>query len=787
MKKEVLYNIKNLHCGGCAGKIEAAIGDLPYVENVNLNFMKKTLFIELKEVKEDLLEVLNKLADKIERGTIIEEIELTPQKTEFTYEIENLHCGGCASKIEAAINDLDYIKSANLNFMKKTLKIEINKEKVGNIDFLTEIRIIADRLESGTIILEIEEEQHEDYVEVEEGKNNIDTTKKSYKEEILIGIALSLFFLGTFGIENTTLKLVVLIAAYIISGGNVVLNSIKNIARGNFFDENFLMTIATIGAFFVGEHSEAVAVMLFYQIGEYFQGRAVNNSRKSIEGLMNIRPDFANVKVGGVIKKVKPESVKINDIIVVKPGEKLPLDGVIVSGNATLDTSALTGESLPVDVKSGDKVLSGSINKNGVIEIKVEKDFYHSTVNKILELVENASNKKADTEKFITKFAKYYTPIVVFGAAIIAIVPPIFVGDFNTWLYRALIFLVISCPCALVISIPLGFFSGIGAASKKGILVKGGNYLEALNKVSAIVFDKTGTITKGNFKVTDIITTDMTKDELLYIAAHGEGYSNHPIAKSIVDEYTSTSKNNLDLKKVSNYKEIEGYGVSLTLDGKNILLGNYKLMEKNNIECDQSLEAGTIIYVAIDNLYKGYLIIADELKEDSKNAISKLKDMGIKTYMLTGDNEYVANDIAKKVGIDSVFGGLLPDQKVEKFEEIENNTDGHVLFVGDGINDAPVLARADVGVAMGGIGSDAAIEAADVVIMTDELGKIVDAIKVANTTRTIVTQNIVFALGVKLVVMGLGVLGVATMWEAIFADVGVSILAIFNSIRILKK
>lgn len=777
MKREVIYSVKNLHCGGCAAKIENAVSSLPYVENASLNFMKKTLLIELKEIKENLLEELNKLADNLEPGTIIEET-LTKKNIKVTYNVENLHCGGCASKVENAINELPNVLEATLNFMKKTLVVEFTGERD---KFLKEIKILADKIEPGTTILEIEEDTTEEYIEPEKVVGS--DKGRSYKEEVRVAAALFLFFLGTFGIEDTGLKIAVLVVAYIISGGNVVLKSFKNIARGNVFDENFLMTIATFGAFFIGEYSEAVAVMIFYQVGEYFQGRAVNNSRKSIEGLMDIRPDFANIKISNELKKVKPESVKVGSIIVVKPGEKIPLDGVVIKGNAALDTSALTGESLPLDVKSGDAVLSGSINRDGVIEIEVDKDFYHSTVNKILELVENASNKKADTEKFITKFAKYYTPAVVVVATLTAVIPPLFVGDFNTWLYRALIFLVISCPCALVVSIPLGFFSGIGAASKKGILIKGGNHLEALYKVGAVVFDKTGTITKGNFKVTEVFTNVMSEDELIYISAHGEAYSNHPIAKSIVESYGKE----IQMEKVKDYKEIEGHGVSLVLDGKKILLGNYKLMESNNIECPEVDKIGTIVYVAVENKFEGYIVISDELKADSKKAISSIKKMGIKTYMLTGDNKSVAADIADKVGIDKAYGGLLPDQKVNIFEKIQDEVDGNVIFVGDGINDAPVLARADVGMAMGGIGSDAAIEAADVVIMTDELTKIVDGIGVARVTRKIVTQNIILVLVIKLVVMGLGVMGEATMWEAIFADVGVAILTIFNSIRILKN
>lgn len=780
MYNEVIYKVKNLHCGGCASKIENGIGKLDYVESAVLNFMKGTLYLQLNDRKEDLLEEINKIADSLEPGTIIEEIANEQVKTKYTYNVENLHCGGCAGKVEEAIKGLKYIKTANLNFMNKTLKIELLEEEIDGVDFLLEIRNLSDKIESGTIIVEVEEDINEEYVEKIKDE---EVKKKSYKEEIMIALSLILFFFGTFGVNNLSIKLTILIVAYIISGGSVVTQSIKNIKRGNLFDENFLMTIATIGAFAVGEYSEAVAVMIFYQIGEYFQGRAVNNSRKSIENLMDIRPDFANIKLGDILKKVKPESVKIGDIIIVKPGEKIPLDGTIIVGYATLDTSALTGESLPQDKGVGDSVLSGSINKNGVIEIEVEKTFGDSTVNKILELVENASNKKAETEKFITKFAKYYTPGVVVFATLVAIVPPLFVGNFSIWLYRALIFLVISCPCALVISIPLGFFSGIGSASKKGILIKGGNYLEALNTVKAVVFDKTGTVTKGNFTVTSVEAINIERDHLLEVVALGESYSNHPIAKSVVKYYGKT----LDQKRIVEYKEIEGYGVSVTIDGKHILLGNHKLMEEASIEYIKTDSIGTIIYVAIEGEYSGNIVIADEIKADSALAIQRIKNLGIKTYMLTGDNEKVADAVSKEVGIDIVYSNLLPHEKVERFEEIQKETVGNVLFVGDGINDAPVLARADVGIAMGGIGSDAAIEAADVVIMTDELIKIEEAITVANTTRRIVMQNIVFALGIKFAVMGLGVIGVATMWEAIFADVGVAILAILNSIRILKK
>ncbi len=792
MNKKLSYKINNLHCGGCASKVEEGLNKEPYIKKATINFMTKTLYLELLEDRNNLFTLLNKAIDKIEPGVTLKDTPFKDTNKEnnilgYNFKVENLHCGGCASKIEEAIKKLPYIETANLNFMKKTLKISLIKSKAENKNWLEEIRELAEKLESGTKIIEASNNLDKETEYIENTAKIKEGTIKNYKEEIKLFLSLSLFFLGIFRIESETLKLIVFAIAYIISGGHVITKSFKNITRGNFFDENFLMTIATFGAIFIGEYSEAVAVMIFYQVGEYFQGRAVNNSRRSIEGLMDIRPDFANIKLNDIIKKVKPESVEIDSIIVIKPGEKIPLDGVVTTGNATLDTSALTGESLPLDVNIGDKVLSGSINKNGVIEVKVEKDFYNSTVNKILELVENASNKKAETEKFITKFAKYYTPTVVVIATLVAIVPPIFVGGFNEWLYRALIFLVISCPCALVISIPLGFFSGIGAASKEGILVKGGNYLEALNKVTTIVFDKTGTITKGNFEVTEVITKDITKDKLVYIAAYGESYSNHPIAKSIVKYYKKTTNKEIDFDLVLDYKEIEGYGVSFTLNEDKVLLGNYKLMMKENISCSEEEKIGTLVYVGVNGEYKGVLVISDQLKEDSITAIKKLKELNIKTFMLTGDNQKVADSIGKLVNIDSVYGGLLPNQKVERFEEIQKNENGNIIFVGDGINDAPVLARADIGVAMGGIGSDAAIEAADMVIMTDELTKLHTSIKISKTTRKIVTQNIILALGIKLIVMTLGIGGVATMWEAIFADVGVSILAIFNSIRILKK
>ena len=579
----------------------------------------------------------------------------------------------------------------------------------------------------------------------------------------------------------------VFIASYLIIGLEIVLKAIRNITRGKVFDENFLMAIATIGAFGIGEFPEAVAVMLFYQVGELFQSYAVDKSRKSISSLMDIRPDYANVKRENQILKVSPEEVKIGELIVVKPGEKVPLDGVIEEGKSMLDTSSLTGESMPQDVSVGDSVLSGCINKSGLLTIKVTKEFGESTVSKILDLVENASSKKSKSENFITKFANYYTPTVVIIAVILAVVPPIIIKDavFTDWLYRALTFLVVSCPCALVISIPLGFFGGIGGASKKGILVKGSNYLEALAQTEIVVFDKTGTLTEGIFEVQKIEAVEIEKEELLELAAYAENHSNHPISLSVKDAY----KNKIDMQKITQTEEIAGLGVKAVIDGKKVLVGNDKLMVESGIEYKKSTDIGTILYVAIDNKFAGYIVIADKIKDDSKKTIEILKENGIKkTVMLTGDKKQVGEHVSDILGLDEVYTELLPDGKVKKVEELlkQKSEKGKLVFVGDGINDAPVLALADIGIAMGGLGSDAAIEAADVVIMTDEPSKIGNAIQISKKTMRIVRENIIFSLVVKIAVLILTACGLSTMWEAVFADVGVSIIAILNSLRALS-
>ena len=615
---------------------------------------------------------------------------------------------------------------------------------------------------------------------------------KNYKEPIKIIIAFILFLVSLIiKFPNEEINKYIYIIAYLIVGFEIIIKAIKNIFKGKVFDENFLMTIATIGAFAIGEFPEAVAVMLFYQIGELFQDYAVDKSRKSITSLMDIRPDYANVKRDGKILKVNPEEVKIGETIVVKPGEKVPLDGIVTKGTSLLDTSSLTGESLPREVKENDEILSGCINQNGLLEIEVIKEFGESTVSKILDLVENASSKKAKTENFITKFAQYYTPVVVIIAVLLATIPPLVINgaEFTDWLYRALTFLVVSCPCALVISIPLGFFGGIGGASKKGILVKGSNYLEALSNTEIVVFDKTGTLTQGVFEVQKIEPKGIEKEELLKYAAYAENYSNHPIALSVKREYVDKLKKEIDTKLISNVEEISGLGIKAKIEDKDILVGNEKLMKEKNIEYTKCNEIGTIIYVAINNKFAGYIVIADKIKNDSKKAIQNLKKNNItKTIMLTGDRKAVGEAVAKELGLDEAYTELLPDGKVEKVEElIKTKTQKRKLaFVGDGINDAPVLALADIGIAMGGLGADSAIEAADIVIMTDEPSKINDAIKISKKTIKIVKQNILFAIAIKILVLILSAFGLSTMWEAVFADVGVSVIAIINSLRAMR-
>ena len=629
------------------------------------------------------------------------------------------------------------------------------------------------------------------------------------KENIKIIISAILLIVGLLAkFDNQLINNSIFIISYIIIGAEIIIKAVKNIFHGELFDENFLMAIATIGAIIIGDYPEAVTVMLFYEIGEMFQDRAIENSRKSIESLASIKADYANLKSEDGIKKVNPQDVKIGDLIVIKPGEKIPLDGKIVEGISTLDTSALTGESIPRGVETGDTILSGCININGVLTVEVVKEFGESTVSKILSLIEESDDKKSNSEKFITKFAKYYTPIVVVLALIIAIVPPIIShSSFVEWINRAFTFLVISCPCALVISIPLGFFGGIGAASKKGVLIKGSTYIEDLANSEIVVFDKTGTLTKGVFEVSKVSSTvdNITNQEILELAAYAENHSNHPIAKSILNAYGKE----INHKLIEKIEEISGCGIVAKIKQVNIknnttqdnffagnyretnevIIGNSKIMEKFNIEYSKINEIGTVIYIAINKKYCGYIVISDVIKPDSKMTIEKLKQNRIKqTIMLTGDLDNVASDIAKELNIDKYYAELLPDEKVEKMKDLDKikSKKGKLIFVGDGINDAPVLNLADIGIAMGGIGSDAAIEAADVVIMNDEPSKIIDSIKISKRTLKIVKQNIIFAIAVKVIVLLLGSLGIANMWEAVFADVGVSVIAVLNSLRILK-
>ena len=609
-------------------------------------------------------------------------------------------------------------------------------------------------------------------------------TKRLWR--IIIGAAV-LATAVLLSLNNEWLQIALFIISYIIVGGDVVKRAVKNIFKGQVFDENFLMSIATIGAFFIGEYPEGVAVMLFYQVGELFQSYAVGKSRKSIASLMDIRPDYANVKKGDELVKVDPDEVQIGDIIVIKAGEKIPLDGKVIEGSSMIDTSALTGESVPRKVEVGSDILSGCININGVITVEVTKEFGESTVSKILDLVENASSKKSNSEQFITKFARYYTPVVVIIAVFLAIIPPLVIdgATFSDWIYRALAFLVVSCPCALVISIPLSFFGGIGGASKKGVLVKGSNYLEALAETEIVVFDKTGTLTKGVFNVQEIHPEGVSKEELLELTAHAESYSNHPISLSLKRAYSKE----IDNERILYVEEISGHGVIATVDGKKVMAGNIKLMKMMDIPYFKGELIGTIVHVAVNNKYIGYIVIADEVKEDSAQAIKELKAANIKqTVMLTGDNKSIGSKVAKELGLDKVYAELLPADKVEKLEELfsQKSKKGKLAFVGDGINDAPVLARADIGIAMGGLGSDAAIEAADVVIMTDEPSKIATTMKISKKTLKIAHQNIVFAIGIKIIVLILSAFGITTMWAAIFADVGVTIIAVLNAFRALN-
>lgn len=784
IKKEIILG--GLNCAHCAEVINEKVSKLEDIESANLNFINKKLTLNIIDSSDEEL-VIKKVIDIINSTEPGLDIEVLENSAIIKKDIilNGLNCAHCAEVISKKVSKLDGIQLSNLNFINKKLSIQIKKSE-NEKEIIEKVIGIINDTEPG-LDIQINNENTKINKDIKkEAKSDID---KKDLAKLIIGSIVYIFgiYQTATGFENQFSDLL-FIAAYIIVGGEVLLKAIKNIIKGRMFDENFLMSVATVGALAIGEFPEAVGVMLFYQIGEFLQGMAVGKSRKSISALMEIRPDYANLKVGSEIKVISPEEVSVGDVIVVKPGEKVPLDGVVLDGMSMVDTSALTGESVLREVSKGDAILSGVINKNALLTIKVSKEFSESTVAKILDLVENASSKKSKTENFITKFSKYYTPIVVISALLIAAIPPIIIPDalFSDWLYRGLIFLVVSCPCALVLSIPLSFFSGIGFASKNGILIKGSNYLEALRSVDTVVFDKTGTLTKGVFKVTKVNPVGISEDKLLEYAAFAEANSNHPIAKSILSYYDEK----IDLDKIASYEEIAAYGIKISYNSEHILAGNEKLMKKENIFYSQAKEVGTVVYIAVNQVYRGYIVISDEIKDDSIEAIKQLKSIGIKEIvMLTGDNDKVASSIAKELGVDKVYSNLLPGDKVEKLEEIYKGKSEKekVIFVGDGINDAPVLARADVGIAMGALGSDAAIEAADVVLMTDEPIKIAKAIQIASKTNKIVWQNIIFALGVKIIVLILGAGGIATMWEAIFADVGVALIAVLNAMRAMKE
>lgn len=683
-----------------------------------------------------------------------------------SYRLEGLDCANCAMKIEKRINEINGVKQANVNFAVGKLTIDADQDKIGEIE--TETRKVIKELEPEVEVKEMEE---------------VTSTLNEEKKDLIRIVLSAIGLLGLFiWAPAEPIRFIGFLLVYLFIGFDVIKQAALNITRGQLFDENFLMAIATIGAMLIGEYPEAVAVMLFYQVGEYFQGFAVNQSRKSIRALMEIRPEVAHVETEAGLVTTQPERVMIGEHVFVKPGERVPLDGKVISGQSLVDTSALTGESVPKEVFEGELVLSGFININQPLVVEVEKNYQNSTISKLLELVENASSKKAPAENFITKFARYYTPVVVVLAVLLAILPPLVLPNtgFDEWIYRALTFLVISCPCALVISVPLSFFGGIGGASKMGVLVKGSNYLELLAHTDTMVFDKTGTLTKGDFSVQSIETT-MVEPLFMQYVASVEQYSTHPIAQAILADYEGA------LLPTDQMEEVLGEGIKAVVDGKVVLVGNHKLFTRYNIAFPVNQAVGTLVYVAIDQQYVGSIVIADSIKEDAKTALQKLKKLGVKqTVMLTGDAQAIATHIGNELGIDTVYSELLPQDKVAKLEQILTNASQKTAFVGDGINDAPVLARADVGIAMGGLGSDAAIEAADVVIMNDEPGKIADAIRLSRKTLKIVKQNIIFAIGIKSVVLILGAFGIATMGDAVFADVGVTVLAVLNAMRCLK-
>lgn len=776
--------LEGLDCANCANKIEKYVQLIPGVHNVGVDFINKKMSFDYDDNLDlsNTMSNIEKYIKSIEPDVIMVDV-LNKSGNKQDIKLEGLSCANCALKIENKILQIEGVTFASVNFANQNMIVESDLE-IDVVQLNKKLINVSKTIEPD-IELIFKQDVENTKTDNDEHDNN-DFSLRIQLFKLLVGGGL--FAIGLIFEFETNIELIIFLLSYIFVGGEIVIKAIKGIVSGQIFNENFLMSIATIGAFIIGEYPEGVAVMLFYLVGELFQDLAVDHSRKSIKKMMNIRPEYANLLRDNNIARVKPESVNIGEIIIVNPGEKIPLDGIVIDGSSMVDTAALTGESIPRELLVDDQAISGIINLNGVLTIRVNKSYEDSTVSKILDLVENASTRKAPTEKYISKFAAVYTPIVVFLALALAVLPPLlFQGEsYNVWVYRALVFLVISCPCALVISIPLGFFGGIGGASKRGILVKGSNYLEALNDVEIVIFDKTGTLTKGVFTVTSSNPKEgFTEDELFEYAAYAENYSNHPIAKAILSKYKKT----ININRISEYKDLPGYGISLKIDNKNILVGNSKLMIKENVDFEEVKTNGSIIYVSSDLNFIGSIIVSDEIKIDSKQTIKELKKLGVKkTVMLTGDRKSVGEEIGKYLEIDEVFSELLPTDKIDKFEQIEStkSTKGKIIFVGDGINDAPVLARTDIGIAMGGLGSDAAIEAADVVIMTDEPSKIITAIKVAKKTRRIVYQNIILAMVVKGIFLVLGAFGIASMWEAVFADTGVALLAVFNALRVMN-
>lgn len=793
-----IYILEGLDCAQCAEEIRAEVEKDERVKSAEMNFMKQELTVEAENScsPDELMTTVTKVVAKHEPDVTVKERQTFKEKK---YIIDGLDCAQCAEEVREAVEKSDYANGAKMNFINKELTV-------------TPSKIISDKellkLVTATVTAV------EPDVTVSEKENHVEK-KVSYTKDIVKMISAGILFIVAFilektiGTEQLVPKIAILsmyLAAYVICGLEVAITSIKAIAKKNFFNENTLMLIASIGAIVLGEYEEAVAVMLFYTVGEFFQSIAVNKSRRSISSLIKTKPEKADVLIDGEYITVDPENVETDSIIRVKPGEKIPLDGIVESGNTSIDTSALTGESLPRDITIGDEVPAGAINISGVITLKTTRRFTDSTVYKMLQMVESAVEKKTKTENFISVFAKYYTPIVVLVAVIISIFPPLFTGfnyepfidgiikgklifpeftgfDFVTWVQRGLIFLVISCPCALVISVPLGYFAGIGKASSKGILVKGSNYLEAISKAKVVLFDKTGTLTKGQFEVTRTEPAGMSKDELLRYAAYAESNSNHPIAVSVRKAYGA----DIDQSQITQCSEIAGKGIKAVISGVTVLCGNSRLMADYSINCPEA--NGTVLYVAVDNKYAGLIEIADMPKEHSAEAVKMLKNHGVKVVMLTGDNKSAAAAAAEKLGITDYYAELLPENKSEITLKMKSELPDNekVMFVGDGINDAPVIASADIGVAMGGSGADSAIETADCVLMKDDPMQLADAFAISKKTNRIVLQNIIFALGVKLIIQVLGVLGLANMWAAVFADVGVSIIAIFNSLRLMRK